>query len=537
MRNTWLLLKVQTSALLGFNKIRHIKDKKERWKKTAARVAYGFCVLMLLAVFGAFAFIFGLSMDALGQIGLFPGFMLAATCVMTLISSVAIANGTLFSFKDYELIMSLPVKPIEVAASRLIIGYICNAGFDLMVMLPCGAVYAYFVQPAFAFYPIYLFTMLAAPVVPMIVGTMIGALAARLTASFRGGKYIQMIASTVLSLGIMFFSMNMNDAEEFSIFSDWGVMISDMMNRIYPLTGLFVSAVRDLNWGAALLFLLISAAFMTGAALLTGRWLGKINSLMNATYAKRNFRMRALNTSSPTMALYKKELKRYVSTPIYLFNTAFSLVLAVVAVVLMALNGRDVLKVVLMGLEFSGMEQYLIVCVLGYIGAFMVITACTSSCSISLEGKQLWLIQSLPVSGFSVLLSKVLVNLTLTVPISLVIGIGMVWATGLETVHMAAVTAMCLAYSLMSACLGLFVNLKNHNFEWTTETVVVKQSASVGISIGVGMALIALPAVATFLFMDYALLVFGLTTVLMTAVGVGLLYAFRLRGDQWIRAL
>lgn len=537
MRNTWLLLKVQLSALLGFNKIIHLKDKKERRKKMSARIAIMFCMLMALIAVGAYAFLFGIAMSELGQIGLFPGFMLAVTCVMTLISSVSMASGTLFAFKDYDLTMSLPVKPMEIAMSRLMLGYVCNAAFDLLAMIPCGAAYAYFARPAPAFYPIFLVTMLTAPVVPMIVGSMIGAVAARLTASFRGAKYLQMLGSTALCLGIMYLSMNVDAYEEFTIFGDWGAMIGGMMNRIYPLTGLYVSAVRDLDWMAAIAFVLIALAFMAAAALVMGRWLKKINSLMTSTKAKRNYRMRELNTSSPLMALYKKELRRYVSSVPYLFNTAFGLVLALVGVGVLAVKGRTLITLAMVSLKIVGFDEQIIVYALGYIGAFIVITACTTACSISLEGKNVWLIQSLPVRGFDVLLSKLMVNFSLTVPTSLLIGLGAGLALGLSATDTMMVLVMCLAYALMSACVGLFVNLKSHTFDWTNETTVVKQSAAMGITMLINMVLVAGPAVLTFMFMEYAELICWLTMLMMTGTGIFLLIMFGVRGDKWIRML
>lgn len=111
MRNTWLLLRIQLSAILGFNKIFHLKDRKERRKKLAARIAIGLCILLLLPSIGVYAFLMGMGMNELGQIGLFPGMILAVSCIMTLISSVSLANGTLFAYRDYDLIASLPVKP------------------------------------------------------------------------------------------------------------------------------------------------------------------------------------------------------------------------------------------------------------------------------------------------------------------------------------------------------------------------------------------------------------------------------------------
>ena len=117
MKNVWSLTKIQLSALLGFNKILHLKDKSERRSKLISKIAIYLCFLLLLPSFGMYAYIMAEGMNALGQIHLFPAFMLAAGCVMTLMTSVSLANGTLFAFKDYDLIKSDVLIPTEHSGS------------------------------------------------------------------------------------------------------------------------------------------------------------------------------------------------------------------------------------------------------------------------------------------------------------------------------------------------------------------------------------------------------------------------------------
>ncbi len=537
MKNTWLLLKIQLSSMIGLNKILHLKDKKERVKKLIGKIAIFLCMLFVLPAFGMYAYLFATGMQALGQLTLFPAMMLGGLCVMTLFSSMSFANGTLFGFKDYDLIVSLPVTHTQIAASRLLIGYVFTILFDAMILLPCGAVYAYLARPSVAFYPIFILTMLAAPVVPMIIGSIIGVIIARLLSFIKGGKYFQMILTCAICLGIMNMSFQMDSLVESGAFANVGVMIGNIMNRIYPLTDLYVSAVRDLSWLSTAAFVLLAAAFLLAAAWLMGRFMPQINTALTTTRTRGKFRMRGMKIASPLMALYRKELKRYVSSVIYLFNTAFGLLLAVIGVGALIVKGGELLPELMMQLFMIGLPSEVVMYAVGFIGAFMIITSCTAGVSISLEGKNLWLIQSLPVRGGDVLMSKILVNLTLTVPTSLIIGIGGGFALSLPMGEIALLTLMQLSYALMSATVGLMINLKNHNFEWTTDAVVVKQSAASGLSIIAGLAMVIIPAVLTFALIDYAMLVFLLTIGVNLLLGVGLVWVFYKKGDAWIAAL
>jgi len=537
MRNTWLLLKIQLSSLLGLNKIIHLKDKKERAKKLAGYIGLRVCMLMILPAFGVYAYFMGSGMQLLGQIQLFPALTLGMLCIMTLFSSIPLANGTIFAFKDYDLIMSLPVKPREAAASRLLLGYIFVALFDLMIMLPCGAVYAYLVRPEASFYPIFLLTMLAAPVVPMMIGCALGVVIARLMAAIKGGKYLQMFFTAGISLGFMTLGMNMDGLIESGAFGNFGAMMGGLVSRIYPLAGLYTMAVGELNWFAAIAFVALAAVVLYLMALVMGRYMRSMNTILTTDRTRGKFRMRTLSMSSPLMALYKKELRRYVSSVPYLFNTAFGALMALIGIGVLAFKGADMLNVLMRELRIFGVDLSIVTYGLGYIGAFMIITCCTTACSISLEGKNLWLMKSLPVSGGEVLLSKLLVNLTVSVPTALIIGIGSALTLSLDAVDMLSVLAMGLSYALCSAALGLMINLKSHSFDWTSEAVVIKQSASAGIAVLGGMVLVAAPIVLTVLYTDYAALIYYLTTVLMAAVGIALTVFFIRQGDRLIDAL
>ena len=49
--------------------------------------------------------------------------------------------------------------------------------------------------------------------------------------------------------------------------------------------------------------------------------------------------------------------------------------------------------------------------------------SCLTGCTISLEGRTLWQLKSLPVSGRDVFAAKVLLNLLLCAPVSLAVGV------------------------------------------------------------------------------------------------------------------
>ena len=117
----------------------------------------------------------------------------------------------------------------------------------------------------------------------------------------------------------------------------------------------------------------------------------------------------------------------------------------------------------------------------------------TTAPSVSLEGKQLWLAQSLPVSPWQVLRAKLRLQLLITIPpmlLCLVCLLAVYPGSPLELLFI-AVTA--LSYALLMALLGLFLGLKMPNLSWTNEVVPIKQSACVALSLFGGWAVAMIP--------------------------------------------
>lgn len=99
--------------------------------------------------------------------------------------------------------------------------------------------------------------------------------------------------------------------------------------------------------------------------------------------------------------------------------------------------------------------------------------------SVSLEGRQLWLAQSLPVTPWQALRAKLDVQLVLTgVPMLFCALCAVITLPG-GAAEMALAVVVALLYTLLSALAALALGLKMPNLTWTNETTPIKQSGSV----------------------------------------------------------
>lgn len=103
--------------------------------------------------------------------------------------------------------------------------------------------------------------------------------------------------------------------------------------------------------------------------------------------------------------------------------------------------------------------------------------------SVSLEGKNLWLAQSLPVVPWQALRAKLDVQLVLTgVPV-LFCALCMVITLPGGALEKVLLVVVALLYTLLSALAALALGLKMPNLTWTNETTPIKQSGCVMLSL------------------------------------------------------
>lgn len=99
--------------------------------------------------------------------------------------------------------------------------------------------------------------------------------------------------------------------------------------------------------------------------------------------------------------------------------------------------------------------------------------------SVSLEGRQLWLAQSLPVTPWQVLRAKLDTQLLLTgVPLLFCALCAVIVLPG-GAAEMALAVVVALLYTLLSALAALALGLKLPNLTWTNEITPIKQGGSV----------------------------------------------------------
>jgi ABC-2 type transport system permease protein len=95
-----------------------------------------------------------------------------------------------------------------------------------------------------------------------------------------------------------------------------------------------------------------------------------------------------------------------------------------------------------------------------------------------LEGKQWWIVNTLPIRAKELLDSKLLMNLTVTGPFCLIASLLVVIGQKADIMEATWIFLVPIVAMLFSVVFGQTVNLKLAVFDWENEVSIVKQSAS-----------------------------------------------------------
>lgn len=148
------------------------------------------------------------------------------------------------------------------------------------------------------------------------------------------------------------------------------------------------------------------------------------------------------------------------------------LIIAVIAAIINAKTISD------LGYVLEDYKRYFSTAVF-LITTMLLFTNSAAASSVSMEGKSLWIIQSLPINAKTILLSKLILHFLISAPFSVFSAIvfGIIVRLDFLTVIFLVVSAA--SFVFLQGEFGLSRNLKHADFSWTNASVPVKQSGNV----------------------------------------------------------
>jgi len=508
--------------LLVKNRLRGTVSGMLRQGKQGSRAKIVLFAILFAYIFACLIFLSSIMSLSLGSVMIPAGaswlyfaiFTLASLTVIFILSIFEM-KSELFDCKDNDLLLSMPIPQKALVVSRVIVVLIFNYIIEAFVFVPAIVVYAIFSHDVLGV----IGSVLVALFVPLLATALssgVGYAVAYVAKKIRKSSLVSIILSLAF-LALYFWGYNalIEGMDSFLLSFDPEALKGNLKILVFignasllkPLPLITVIAVCSLV--SLLAFVILSKNYIRIAT-------------SNKGFKKIKYKAQKTDARSALSALCRKELRKFFTSSLYMLNSGLGLVFTVVLSVVALINA-DVLGEVSLGL--FGNEN----AIASIFAAALVMLSTMnmmSASALSLEGRNLWIIKTVPIKDSTLILSKVLPQIIITTPPVLISSLLVAIASGADFIYWLFIIMTPIIANVAFAFLGLIFNILAPRFEFDNEAYPIKQSLAVFatmmiqmlIGLGLVVATVALLFVAPPLISAFA--GFGFVTLLALVFGL-----------------
>ncbi|WP_049533076.1 hypothetical protein [Streptococcus anginosus] len=499
MKNTMILAKNQV-----FNNLLNIGNGEKNKKETLTYTALSlFSVFLLVCLYNLF------SIKSIIEMGLNKYAMsygVSVSFFFVVLATIFKSNSIFFYNRDFEMLSSFPVKKSEVIASKFFLLYLIDIVICESILLPDMILLVVKQYISIKLFLFFLATSIVTPVIPMCVASILAILIEILGNLFKRKNIVNIVLSFLFFIGY-FIAISINRDEKNVALEE---IVENKLIKIFPLAKLFYIGENLQN--GIVLFILISVVIFSLYCFLIMKNYDNIHQYLNRSFQGKSCINLEIKIKKPCRALFEKELRRYLGSSSYVINTSLGvMVLCFTSVASILFGVSNIEK--LFGIRSLDLilSQYASL----VIASFLVMS-CTTSSSISLEGNNLWILQSSPVSVKKIVNSKIAVNILIHF-IGYFFAVTMIFLKiKLNVIQMLSILIVPICYSLFISVVGLYINMRYMKLIWSDEISVVKHSTAAILTNLIAIFMVAAPVtMMIFLNLSYQIAMLIICTLML----------------------
>ena len=469
-----VLLKKQLREIFR-NYFYDAKKNRRRSKGSTIGLIVMYVLLMVGVMGGMFSFIAvgicGPFLQA-GMDWLYFALMGLMAVFIGAFGSVFNTYSSLYLGKDNDLLLAMPIPVRCIMASRLLSVYLMGLMYSAVVIVPAVIIYWIFAPFSVGKIVGSVLLVLLVSLIVMILSCLLGWAVAKISLKLKNKSMITVLVSLLFFLAYYFVYFKAQSWIS-DLVENVAVYGAQIKNKAYPLYAF--GSVGAGDWASMLVVTAVVAAMFVLV------WRGISRSFLriatfNGRMSRKVYRAGKAQVRSVPAALLQRELRHFLSSPSYMLNCGMGVLFLPVCGVLLLVRGN----------EWLGMMN-------AFFGAkdgCTTVLLCTAICliatmsnmdtpSVSLEGKSLWLMQSLPMEPWQPLRAKLHLQLLLTAIPVLLCALCIALLGAIPAAEMLMILIAAEAFVLLAALAGLFLGLKMPNLHWTNEIVPIKQGVNV----------------------------------------------------------
>lgn len=463
-------------AALGASLTQRSKKRNSNGTKVLLIILFAFLGVYFVAAFGMMFFGFSAVLYPRGdgwQVFALASLIASALCMF---GSIFTTKTQIFESGDNELLLSMPIPPRYIFFSRMAILLLVNYGLEALVMLPAMIAYGIAGRYSVLGFLFAILTFILIPMLTLALSSLIGWVISIIASKMRNKTIVTTILFVAFFAFYFYFVMNMG-AFFGTVEDDAAIDFSGLKNTyIFYWIG---DAIANAN---VLSFLFFALAAIIPSAItfyILNRSFVKIVTTKRSA-AKIKYKERKEKQNSVYVALTKKEINRFFTSSAYIMNAGTGNIMMIILAVVASFN-RESLMMAVSGLssELSVDVSKYVPVVIAFFGIFMSSMNFITAPSISLENKNLWILQSSPVRPYTILNAKISADIIICTPLTVISIIILCIALGTPFVPSLLSILVTVSMVVFGGYFGMFMGLKFPKFDWQNENVAVKQGFAV----------------------------------------------------------
>ena len=429
-------------------------------------------------MFGFFAFQLCQPMVEGGVVWLYYAIFGLLSVFLGVFGSVFNTFAGLYQATDNDLLLSMPIPVRSILFVRVAGVYLMALMFSGVVMLP--TVLVRLIVGGFSFPALLggLWLTFLLSLFDTVLSCLFGWVVAKIAAKLKNKSFMTVLIALVL-LALYFIGYSKASDIIQGILDNLAEVSDAIRGKAYV-----VYAMGEIGAGR-FLFALIGTLIVFTLVVLTYFILDRtFLGIATGTTAgeRKKYREKTARLRPFFLTVFSREVSRFLSSATYMLNGGLSTLLTPMLGVFLLIRGDFLVGY----LSEKGLpENKIWILAAGMICAVSAMNTIAAA-SVSIEGKGIDAIRSLPVPTKTVLLSKAVNHLVFTLPAVILASVFAVIGVRPGFVGGLFVFLIPILYTCFISFLQLTINLLLPNLTWTNETALVKQSMSILVSILTG---------------------------------------------------
>jgi len=436
----------------------------------------------------------------IGMAGALLAAIYLAAMLVVLLLGIFTMVGIVFNSRDTEFFASLPIRPGAVFLSQMTLAYIYEL-FTLLFTFPAMLAHGLATGAGVFYYILSTIILLLLPICPLCIAALLSLALSRLSSLLRRRELMITVLSLLLVFAALALSMGLQSAaarevlesgDVVEILSDNDAMIRLASSAFPPAMWAAEASTGSLS--ALLLFLLCCGGSLALVSVVCGPFYARAASRLLESRKHKSRRMAEItaSSSSPIMAIFKKEWTIILRVSVYALNGLVGIIIFPVMVCftpLMGGAGGDMASLLEMLSGLSIERETMLVC--AGIMCFTSVLNPAASTVFSREGRAYQFMRSLPISFADQVKAKFLFGMSITAAGALASGLAIYFAIGPSAELVAYAFVLSLSAGLSCTAAGMCPDIIKPKLRWNNETEAIKQNLNSILGMLLSLAVLA----------------------------------------------